>query len=400
MVAGQTYLDFLRVRDLNASNSCSDPEWRPSPGPSSAHGRWGVRRDEPGADTLLSPLRYALRLSRPWSSPFILAQRAFILTCRFWSSRAAFPSAGLAFSGQRPRNGFFPFGVGMRGRFVVYDFFTPGIQAHQHQGKAREEARDRPSPSERTQPGGRVRRWGGRNWVAMEGAERDEALSTFIAVTGAPYERAREVLDTNDWDLQRALNTHLEVQQHTTSNTAGVAAQRTQQQSSVAAGSGAERDRPRRRHHGRDLAAEKEGRGGSDAPPIDAALACRLSERGRGPDPDAEDATSGARRTGAGAANADADRTSSRSSCSSRPWRKGSFRSSQPLSLSLCRPICLFSPARTLPLTPRPVPISPARTLQLADVTQQHSVANAVGEEAQGMDEDLTGPPAARWPAT
>ncbi|UPR00899.1 UBX domain-containing protein [Chloropicon primus] len=69
--------------------------------------------------------------------------------------------------------------------------------------------------------------------------ERDEALSTFIAVTGASHEEARESLVTSAWDLQKALNTHLELSQHqhqqTTSNTAGQA-QRQQQQSSVAAG--------------------------------------------------------------------------------------------------------------------------------------------------------------------
>ena len=74
----------------------------------------------------------------------------------------------------------------------------------------------------------------------MDGMEeRDEALSTFISVTGASHEEARESLVTNAWDLQKALNTHLELSQHqhqqTTSNTAGQV-QRQQQQSSVAAG--------------------------------------------------------------------------------------------------------------------------------------------------------------------
>mmetsp|Transcript_22885 Transcript_22885/g.48397 ORF Transcript_22885/g.48397 Transcript_22885/m.48397 type:complete len:625 (-) Transcript_22885:1731-3605(-) len=41
--------------------------------------------------------------------------------------------------------------------------------------------------------------------------DRDEALSTFIAVTGAEYATAREQLELNRWDLQRAINTHLEV---------------------------------------------------------------------------------------------------------------------------------------------------------------------------------------------
>ncbi|WZN60492.1 UBX domain-containing protein [Chloropicon roscoffensis] len=190
----------------------------------------------------------------------------------------------------------------------------------------------------------------------MEGAERDEALSTFIAVTGAPYERAREVLDTNDWDLQRALNTHLEVQQHTTSNTAGVAAQRTQQQSSVAAGL--------QGGNVIDLADDimdeislQRRRGGveANAPPIQTQpLQSRLSaNEGEVLDLDAEDANerSEANRS-AGAANAvDADRN---------------FIEEQLLKQALEE--------------------------SLQTVTQQHSVANAVGEEAQGMDEDLTGP--------
>jgi len=54
-----------------------------------------------GADTLLSPLRYALRLlPTVVVSPFILAQRAFILTCPLLVPRAALCRlAGLAFSG-------------------------------------------------------------------------------------------------------------------------------------------------------------------------------------------------------------------------------------------------------------------------------------------------------------
>jgi hypothetical protein len=42
-------------------------------------------------------------------------------------------------------------------------------------------------------------------------ADRDEALSTFIAVTGCTYEVAREALETSKWQLERAINTHLEV---------------------------------------------------------------------------------------------------------------------------------------------------------------------------------------------
>ena len=52
----------------------------------------------------------------------------------------------------------------------------------------------------------------------MEGGDRDEALSTFIAVTGAEHGVAREAMETNGWDLQRALNTHLEVNHHVSSS--------------------------------------------------------------------------------------------------------------------------------------------------------------------------------------
>ena len=78
----------------------------------------------------------------------------------------------------------------------------------------------------------------------MEGGDRDEALSTFIAVTGAEHGVAREAMETGGWDLQRALNTHLEVNHHVSSSQplnppqaqAVPQAQRQQQQSSVAAG--------------------------------------------------------------------------------------------------------------------------------------------------------------------
>ena len=52
----------------------------------------------------------------------------------------------------------------------------------------------------------------------MEGGDRDEALSTFIAVTGAENGVATEAMETNGWDLQRALNTHLEVNHHVSSS--------------------------------------------------------------------------------------------------------------------------------------------------------------------------------------
>lgn len=197
----------------------------------------------------------------------------------------------------------------------MYDFLHPNSSTSvpQHQGEGEGRGQRSSEETDAARRSGEIATVGDRNWVAMEGAERDEALSTFIAVTGAPYERAREVLDTNDWDLQRALNTHLEVQQHTTSNTAGVAAQRTQQQSSVAAGL--------QGGNVIDLADDimdeislQRRRGGveANAPPIQTQpLQSRLSaNEGEVLDLDAEDANerSEANRS-AGAANAvDADR--------------------------------------------------------------------------------------------
>ena len=235
----------------------------------------------------------------------------------------------------------------------------------------------------------------------MEGAERDEALSTFIAVTGAPYERAREVLDTNDWDLQRALNTHLEVQQHTTSNTAGVAAQRTQQQSSVAAGL--------QGGNVIDLADDimdeislQRRRGGveANAPPIQTQpLQSRLSaNEGEVLDLDAEDANerSEANRS-AGAANAvDADRNFIEEQLLKQALEERFVplvpTLSLSLSLSLSTHLSFFSGANaSADATARPH-LARTHIRSLQTVTQQHSVANAVGEEAQGMDEDLTGP--------
>ena len=86
--------------------------------------------------------------------------------------------------------------------------------------------------------------------VMADHSDKDEALSTFIAVTGSSYEVAREALETNNWDVERAINTHLEVSALNTPAPALAAAATTasapvnthmnqnsaRQQSSVAAG--------------------------------------------------------------------------------------------------------------------------------------------------------------------
>lgn len=98
----QTYLDFLRVRDLNASNSCSDHlEWRPSPGPSSAHGRWGVRRDEPrrGHAPVPFEVRASVAPDRGRESIHLGTKSVHPHLPASGPVAPLFPSAGLAFSG-------------------------------------------------------------------------------------------------------------------------------------------------------------------------------------------------------------------------------------------------------------------------------------------------------------
>ena len=169
----QTYLDFLRVRDLNASNSCSDHlEWRPSPGPSSAHGRWGVRRDEPRGGH--APVPFEVRASvapdRGRESVHLGTKSVHPHLPASGPVAPLFPSAGLAFSGPETaeRISLLSFRRWNARAFCeCMIFFTPGIQVHQFLSstrvKAREEARDRRVRARRrTQPGGagRLRRWG------------------------------------------------------------------------------------------------------------------------------------------------------------------------------------------------------------------------------------------------